>query len=68
MSYKSINNLNLNNNINKVNINKLFFKNKKILIKNKNKILIFFRKIIIKKLNFLIYNIKIIKNYYSYKD
>jgi hypothetical protein len=38
ISYRSVNNLNLNNNINKTNTNKLFFKNKKISIKNKVKI------------------------------
>jgi hypothetical protein len=66
--YKPINNLNLNNNTNKTNINKLFSKDKKISIKNKIKIKEFFKNIIIKELNFLIYNIKVIEYYCSYKN
>jgi hypothetical protein len=68
ISYKPVNSLNLNNNINKTNTNKLSFKDKKISIKNKTKIREFLKNTIIKELNFLIYNIRIIKYYYSYKN
>jgi hypothetical protein len=68
ISCRPVNNLNLNNNANKTNTNKLFSKNKKILIKNKTKMKEFFRNIIIKELNFLVYNIKIIEYYYFYKN
>jgi hypothetical protein len=65
---RPVNSLNLNNNTNKTNINKLSSKNKKISTKNKTKIKEFLRNIIIKKLNFLIYNIGVIKYYYFYKN
>jgi hypothetical protein len=68
ISYKPVNNLNLNNNINKTNIDKLFSKNKKISIKNKTKIREFLRNIIIKELNFLVYNIGAIEYYCPHKD
>jgi hypothetical protein len=68
ISYRLVNNLNLNNNTNKANTNKLPSKDKKILIKNKAKIQDFFKKTIMKKLNFLIYNIRAIKYYYPHKD
>jgi hypothetical protein len=68
ISYKPVNNLNLNNNTNKINIDKLLFKNKKISIKNKIKIKEFLRNIIIKKLNFLVYNTGIIEYYCFHKD
>jgi hypothetical protein len=68
ISYRPVNSLNLNNNTNKANIDKLSSKNKKILIKNKTKIKEFFRNIIIKELNFLVYDIKTIKHYCPHKD
>jgi hypothetical protein len=68
MSYRPVNSLNLNNNANKANTDKLPSKDKKILTKNKIKIQDFFRKTIIKKLNFLVYNIGAIEYYCSHKD
>jgi hypothetical protein len=68
ISCRPVNNLSLNNNINKTNTNKLFCKNKKILIKNKTKIREFFRNTIMKELNFLVYNTRTIEYYCPHKD
>jgi hypothetical protein len=68
MFYRLVNNLNLNNNINKININKLFFKDKKISTKNKAKMKKFLKNIIIKELNFLVYDIGVTEYYYFYKN
>jgi hypothetical protein len=67
ISCKPINSLNLNNNTNKTNIDKLSSKNN-YSVKNKAKIKEFFRNIIMKKLNFLVYDIGVIEHYCPHKD
>jgi hypothetical protein len=68
MSCRPVNSLNLNNNTNKTNTNKLPSKDKKISTKNKAKMREFLRNIIIKELNFLVYDTGATEHYCPYKD